>query len=168
MEPSQQPLSFEEIVKNDRLVRVFLIEVNVILWGVTLALLFLEHEPLLIAIVLATASAFTFLMFRIENRRRRRRLVMGIVVESREMKYRTDLRIPYAPTASLIYRIYDVNILCDDKTNVRYFDKRRREIGERVLVLLDHQGRLLAVSAKDKPVSLDILRKAIGTSGQPI
>jgi len=152
-------LSFEGRLKYYRLMRAFTFEINAILWGATAALLFLQQHS---AIILATASmavlATTYAVL-YELRRRRRRLRMGTVSSVREIRREHGLYVPFVPFMALTFRQFEVEVTCDKDFVVRYVDCEPRRVGDRVLLLLDHVGNVLAVNPLNRLISLDMLKK---------
>ncbi|MEM3808101.1 MAG: hypothetical protein QW413_05880, partial [Nitrososphaerota archaeon] len=95
-----------------------------------------------------------------ELKRKKRRLSVCRVINVRML---THVTAPAGIVGSLIsmeYVYYLIEIVCNG-INVKYIDFEERRIGETLVVLLDHNNRVVAVAPISNPPRIEILKKLV-------
>ncbi|MCS7118332.1 MAG: hypothetical protein NZ957_06070 [Thaumarchaeota archaeon] len=157
-----QAVSFERLYFTDRMKRVLFVELIastsvVVVLMAAINRLSLEGAVLGAAIVTALALTWS----RWETKRRTRRLTLATVVRT-FFSYRREQRPPTLPLGPILYpyvapvRGYLVEAATKEGL-IRYMDHEPRSEGERLLLLLDGRGRVLATSRVSAGVRLDLL-----------
>ncbi|MEM1944392.1 MAG: hypothetical protein QW756_04025 [Nitrososphaerota archaeon] len=154
-------LSFEERARRDALQLVFLTEITVILAAAFLAAaLFRQHMAITLFLGLASSTSLAYLLLH-ESRRETRRLALAEVRSLRQLGYNGVFFLPWSPMFSLAWSGYEVEVITSELGKAVFIDWRPRKVGERLLILLDRSGSVLAVTGLRQPVRLDTLRKLV-------
>jgi len=152
-------MSFEARLRYDGLVRAFMLEIAVILWGASVALLILQQHSLIILVVMSlAATASLYLLWR-ELTRRRRKLGIGTVVKSRARQQRS-FRVSF-PAFQIWFSDFEVEVAVDGGGVIWYVDTNPLKAGDRVLLLFDQKKRVLASRPLVRLVSIDLVRKLV-------
>ncbi|MCS6788505.1 MAG: hypothetical protein NZ733_04350 [Aigarchaeota archaeon] len=166
-----QAVSFERLLLSDRMKRVLFAELmaSTALVAVLMAAVNrLPFEGAVVGGVVATAVAVVWARW--EAGRRLRRLTTATVVRT-FLSHVRDHRHPPLPFGPFIHpyvqplRGYLVEAMTRNGP-IRYVDHEPRTEGERVLLLLDGRGRVLAASRAGDGVRLDLLLR-LGQTSRP-
>ncbi|MEM4410714.1 MAG: hypothetical protein QXT61_03315, partial [Candidatus Caldarchaeum sp.] len=90
-----------------------------------------------------------------------RRLKRAVV---RSVKHRCNdwfFFLPMTPSFSFTANGFEVEAVSEDMTLVKFFDYRPWKVGQKLLVLSDIRGKVLAVRDMKLPVRIDVLKKLV-------
>ncbi|MEM2932453.1 MAG: hypothetical protein QXI61_06395 [Nitrososphaerota archaeon] len=152
--------SFESALSQDLLIRTLFIEIFTIFTAsaIILGIFTLLIIPVLILIAASTLIGLWWVGW--ELKRKKRRLSVCRVINVRML---THVTAPTGIAGSLIsmeYVYYLIEIVCNG-INVKYIDFEERRIGETLVVLLDHNNRVVAVAPISNPPRIEILKKLV-------
>jgi len=153
--------SFELRLRRDRSTFLLKLELLTIFTG-GLVIVFLSEQGILVRMAftfLACLGLCLVLLDRLgrAGRRLRRAVVRSVKHKGGELFF----FLPMVPSFSFNISGFIVEAVTEDMRLVKFFDWRPWKIGQKLLVLHDIRGRVLAVRDLQRPVSLEVLRKLI-------
>jgi hypothetical protein len=152
-------LSFEERIRRDTLSTILVVETSIILAASFLAAALLRQHPALIITLGAAASASLIITLAREVARSGRRLALAEVKSIKQLGYNNTLFLPWSPMFTLAWSWYEVEVYANNAGKVFFIDWRPHRVGDRILVLVDRSGKVVAVNSLRQPVSVERLRK---------
>jgi len=154
-------MSFELRLRRDRSAFLLKLELFLVFAGGLAAVVLLEQSVWvrLVFTFLACLGVCLVLFDRLgrAGRRLRRAVVRSVKHRGGELFF----FLPMVPSFSFNLSGFVVEAVTEDMKLVRFFDWRPWKIGQKLLVLHDIKGRVLAVRDIQRPVSLEVLRKLI-------
>lgn len=154
-------VSFEGRLRRDRMSLMLKLEILVI-FSTALAVLYLTEQPQLAKLLFAaltTVSVFLVAKDRVEKagRRLRRAVVRSVKQRGNDWFF----FLPMTPSFAFTANGYEVEAVSEDMTVLRFFDWRPWRTGQKLLVLSDIRGKVLAVRDFSSPVKMEVLRKLL-------
>ncbi|GBC71756.1 hypothetical protein HRbin02_01544 [Candidatus Calditenuaceae archaeon HR02] len=148
----------ERLLLHDKYLRIFAVEILTLFPLLATALYIYTGNQFLAAPLLLPAIITLPMWLRLEARRRKR--VMKIF----QVENIRDIVLPlscvseayYTPAVGVKFTIVDA---VHESRTVRYVDYEERRKGERVILILDGCGRVLASASVDRPPSIDTISK---------
>ncbi len=154
-------LSFEERIRRDTLSAILLVETSLILAASFLATVLLrQHQALIIALGVLASVSLIILLGR-EASRARRRLALAEVKSVKQLGFSDILFLPWAPQFRIGGSSYEVEIWAQTIGRAVFLDWRPYKVGEKILILLDRAGNLIAVNSLSRPVWVETLKKLV-------
>ncbi|MEM4416579.1 MAG: hypothetical protein QXD32_00805 [Nitrososphaerota archaeon] len=153
------PPSFEERVLRDHFSLVLLLEISTALAAAFVFSAVLRITFIAVAVLGSAASALLVLtlirMWQVKSRK----LALAEVKALRQVGWGGGLFLPWAPMFSLGWRGYEVEVETRDMGRLRFLDWKPHRVGDKLLLLLDRAGNVLAVNGIRQPIRLELLRK---------
>lgn len=151
---------FEYALSQDILIRRLFIEIFTIFTASALVLGIFTYIliPTLILIVSSAIIGAWWIVWELKRKKRRLRKCRVVSI-----KVLTHIATPTGIAGSLIsmgYVYYLVEIVCNE-LNVKYIDFEERRIGDILVVLFDHNNRVIAVAPISNPPRIEILKKLV-------
>jgi len=106
------------------------------------------------------SSFFTAHYISYKVKKKRRKLFVAVVVSVREVSYSMELRIPFAPYDRAVIKRYIITA-SHQRQSFQFIDHSPREVNDRIIILTNHRGKVLAVSRKDVKEDLKILNMLV-------
>gem|GEM_PF-701918 len=164
----RQAVPFHDLYRLDRMKRVLVLELlfsaGVVAVAVGLRSDALHHG---LAVLAAVSSVIAALWIRWELGRKRRKLAVGTVLRTLDLVRGTEVPrfhviagnpVPRGQQAPGPVRGFVVDAEVNG-TRIRYIDHSPRSRGERVLLLLDGKGEVIASAGSESRVPLELLMK---------
>lgn len=152
-------VSFENLIRRDRLIFIIKLEFLVILCAVSVVLFATGQNFLLKAVfsLLTFVALLTVLRDRLRKagRRLRRAVIRAVRVKGRE----TFPFIPAGHPFNLAAAGYEIEAVSEDFRLVKFLDWKPWKIGQQILVLFDVKGKVLAVRDIKHPLKVELLKK---------
>ncbi len=148
----------DRLLLHDKYLRILAVEMLTLFPLLATALYIFTGNQLLAASLIPPAIITLPIWLRWESRRKRR--VMGVfsVENARDviLPISSHHGLHYAPLLGARFTIVDA---VRESTRVRYLDYSERVRGERVILILDDLGRVLAASSMNRPPRLDTVTR---------
>jgi len=154
-------VSFERRLLRDRLSFLLKLEVLTIFAGALILSILLNAHILLKAVFLGLASAMLMVVVWDRVEKAGRKLKRAVV---RSVKRRGEdwfFFLPYTPSFAFTQTRFEIEAVSEDMTLVRFHDWRPWKVGEKILLLCDVRGKVLAVRDMRRPVRLEVLMKLV-------
>ncbi|MEM4281450.1 MAG: hypothetical protein QW470_03925 [Candidatus Caldarchaeum sp.] len=154
-------VSFEGRLQRDRMAFILKLEVLTI-FSAALAVVFLTGQDSLLKLFFTIPTSLSVLLV-VKDRLEKtgRRLKRAVV---RSVKHRCNdwfFFLPMTPSFSFTANGFEVEAVSEDMTLVKFFDYRPWKVGQKLLVLSDIRGKVLAVRDMKLPVRIDVLKKLV-------
>ncbi|MEM2095284.1 MAG: hypothetical protein QXX19_03295 [Candidatus Caldarchaeum sp.] len=154
-------LSFEGRLRRDRMVFILKLEILVI-FSTALAFLYLAAYDFPVMMFFTGLTAFAvFLVVKDRVEKAGRRLRRAVVRSVKHSGNDWFFFLPMTPSFTFTVSGYEVEAVSEDFTVVRFFDWRPWKTGQRLLVLSDIKGKVLAVRDFASPVRIDVVRRLL-------
>lgn len=154
-------VSFEGRLRRDRMSLMLKLEILVI-FSTALAVLYLTEQPQLAKLFFAALTAVSvFLVAKDRVEKAGRRLRRAVVRSVKQRGNDWFFFLPMTPSFAFTANGYEVEAVSEDMTVLRFFDWRPWRTGQKLLVLSDIRGKVLAVRDFSSPVKMEVLRKLL-------
>lgn len=152
-------VSFETRIRRDRLSFIIKLEFLIIIMSV-LVFLFITNQHLLLKAafsLLASVSLLIVLKDRLEKAGRRLKRAVVLAVRSRGPEW--FFMFPTSHPFSFNAVGYVVEAISEDMHLIRFADWKPWKVGQKLLVLSDMSGKVLAIRDIRHPVRLELLKR---------
>ncbi|MCS7138102.1 MAG: hypothetical protein NZ941_07020 [Candidatus Caldarchaeum sp.] len=154
-------VSFEGRLRRDRMSLMLKLEILVI-FSTALAVLYLTEQPQLAKLFFAALTAVSvFLVAKDRVEKAGRRLRRAVVRSVKQRGNDWFFFLPMTPSFAFTANGYEVEAVSEDMTVLRFFDWRPWRTGQKLLILSDIKGKVLAVRDFSSPVKMEVLRKLL-------
>ncbi|MCS6769846.1 MAG: hypothetical protein NZ570_05365 [Candidatus Caldarchaeum sp.] len=154
-------VSFEGRLRRDRMSLMLKLEILVI-FSTALAVLYLTEQPQLAKLFFAALTAVSvFLVAKDRVEKAGRRLRRAVVRSVKQRGNDWFFFLPMTPSFAFTANGYEVEAVSEDMTVLKFFDWRPWRTGQKLLVLSDIRGKVLAVRDFSSPVKMEVLRKLL-------
>ncbi len=154
-------VSFEDRLVRDRMVFMLKLEILLIFFT-ALIIVSVTGQNIYLKMFFATLTGFSFALVIKDRLEKAGRKLRRAVVKS--VKHRgNDLffPLPMTPFFSFTANGFEVEAVSEDMVLVRFFDWKPWKIGQKLLILYDVRGKVLAVRDLRLPVKLEVLKKLV-------
>ncbi len=154
-------VSFEGRLARDRM--VFMLKLEILLvFSTALTIVFVTGQSIYVKLFFATLVGLSLALVmkdRLEKtgRKLRRDVVRSVTQRGNDWFF----FLPMTPSFSFTANGFEVEAVSEDMVLVRFFDWKPWKIGQKLLVLYDMGGKVLAVRDLRLPIQLEVLKKLV-------
>ncbi|MEM1945691.1 MAG: hypothetical protein QXU87_09750 [Candidatus Caldarchaeum sp.] len=152
-------VSFEGRLQRDRMALILKLEVLTI-FSTALAVVFLTGQHFFVKLFFTIPTALSvFLVVKDRLEKTGRKLKRAVVKSVRHRGNDWFFFLPMTPSFSFTANGFEVEAVSEDMTLVKFLDCRPWKVGQKLLVLSDIKGKVLAVRDMKLPIRIDMLKK---------